>query len=143
MGYTHQKLFANNYICYHKKMPNRGDFTIWCWKAGHEIEVNDFGGYTKKVVEFLLNNIPEEGTKHYSLGKCNFSVEAKIHIAIHRETGEVSIAKDLKDFYNKETKEVDHDACTDYHREYSVRDALTRSDILWIKAELEALGVKL
>lgn len=36
-GYTYQKLFARNYICYHKPYAP-GDKTIWCWKAGHELE---------------------------------------------------------------------------------------------------------
>lgn len=49
MGYRYQKLFAHNYICYHKN-------ELWIWKKGNEVEITDFNTRSSKLFEYLVLN---------------------------------------------------------------------------------------
>jgi hypothetical protein len=49
MGYRYQKLFAHNYVCYHKD-------ELWIWKKGKEVEISDFYSRSYKLLEYLIIN---------------------------------------------------------------------------------------
>lgn len=53
-GYTFQKMYANDYKCYWKKISNT--FTIWLWVKGKEIEINDWYGMTEPILKFYKDN---------------------------------------------------------------------------------------
>ena len=134
-GYTFQKLFARNYICYHKELG--AEFSIWCWKARHEIEVGDFGGHSKAVVEFLMKHIPDVDVEEGS-----YSMRGYVKIAINRDTGEVSIAKRTKDFLNSDKEDINDEEYSAYVQTHSLH-VFTRGRILKIQEELKNLGVEL
>jgi len=50
LGYTFQKLYANNYRCYHKKLDGHH---IWVWQKGKEIEVDDWYHITEAIIKAL------------------------------------------------------------------------------------------
>jgi hypothetical protein len=52
-GYTFQKLYANNYKCYHKKHIKEG-LHFWIWVAdGGYIELNDWYNHTEAIVNLI------------------------------------------------------------------------------------------
>lgn len=53
-GYQFQKLYANNYKTYHKKINSR--MRIWIFVKGCEIEVNDWFDNTENLIKFYIEN---------------------------------------------------------------------------------------
>lgn len=56
-GFTFQKLFANNHMCWHKKVENQN---MWIWKKGNEVEFEDLYNHSRLILEAIQNNtLPE------------------------------------------------------------------------------------
>lgn len=49
MGYKYQKLYAANYICYHKD-------GIWIWRKGKELEIEDLYSDSHLVLQYFIDN---------------------------------------------------------------------------------------
>lgn len=56
LGYKFQKLFASNYICYHKEEKNGVD-EIWIWKKGKDIQC---GVLTARETSFLIKYLVDK-----------------------------------------------------------------------------------
>jgi len=68
-GYTYSKMFAANYICYHKD-------NVWLYRKGREVEIRDFYENSYLVLDYLI--------------KCNFVIGNEFNrIALNRETKEM------------------------------------------------------
>lgn len=93
MGYTFQLLFAGNYVSYRKKVGE--NLTIWLWKMGKTLEVNDWYGCTERVVNFYRMHRmhkPKDKTHliydeiHNEVYKDDYFV-----MYLNRETGRVTL----------------------------------------------------
>jgi hypothetical protein len=137
-GYTYQKLFASNYICYHKPYAP-GDKTIWCWKAGHELEVDELGVYTGAALKFILANTPTEQDeeqariKYEGISSKFITPTAYLKIGIELESGKVDFAKEFR---------VAEEAYAEYIKTHRIV-VLSRNDCLALKRTVEAVGGKI
>lgn len=57
MGYKFSKLYAGNYICYHKD-------GIWIWRKGKEVEIDDLYGQSYVLLNYLIQNDFKIGNEH-------------------------------------------------------------------------------
>lgn len=60
MGYTFQRLYANDYNTWRKSVDPEGyGDTIWVWQKGKAVELNDLYGYSYLIMEEVI----EKGRK--------------------------------------------------------------------------------
>ena len=52
-GYKFQKMYASDYLCWHKKVSEFSSNAIWIWKKGSEVEIRDLYEYSGIVAEYI------------------------------------------------------------------------------------------
>lgn len=86
LGYKFQRLFANNYICYHQE-------ELWIWKKGQELEIADCYDDSCLILKYLIDN-------NFKLPKFNTFVTHRIEKTCEevnfRKHSFTSILLDLK-----------------------------------------------
>jgi len=99
-GYTHQKLYANEYISYRKAVAktHESDYsgmTVWVWSKGKTIEVADWHDDTEAIVKCFKDNLKKWANTErfsYSLKPDNmFRGSDLMHLIIHNESGKVRV----------------------------------------------------
>lgn len=71
MGYTFQKLFAANYICYHRD-------GIWIWRKGKDVEIGDLYGNSYLILQYLIEqnfNIGNQLTHKFIINMAELTLE--------------------------------------------------------------------
>ena len=130
-GYHMQKYFAANYICYQKSKVKYG-LTLRCWKAGKEIELNEYGWLSRAVLIFLFDSPPMKPADPHG-----FMGEPYIRVSVNTKTGHVAPAKSFNRDFNEDDK-----AWSKYQHEHSFTTFL-QSDIEWLRAELNRVGANI
>ena len=91
-NYIFQKLYAADYPVYHKEIEN---YHIWCWVDTKDIEINGWYNYTKKIVEYYLEN-------RNNLKKSkSFKDYEYLHFYFNLKTGEIIDVDIIRNNYFK------------------------------------------
>ena len=100
LSYEFLKLYAMNYICYHKKVADC--YSVWVWKKGRYVEVKDWYDQTFLVVLFYLKN--------------RDNVEGEyLHAMWNRDKREL-LVKDYSKLWKK--NRLGKTVYTDYYKDY-------------------------
>jgi hypothetical protein len=106
MGYTYQKLYGGNRICYHRD-------GLWIWRAGKELGIEDMYSNSHLVLQYLIDN--------------DFKVDRsrREHILI------VDMAEGVLELYDRDKHEMGFgftvescEAYWDTHRKFYIKEKL-------------------
>ena len=104
MGYTFQKLYANNYNTYRKSIDPEGySDSIWIWQAGRMVECNDLHQYSYLIIEELIQK-NRKGFRH-PITKMFPYPDTRSKFILDIETG-IKSTKEEKDAYCKRFRDV-------------------------------------
>ena len=60
LGFTFQRMFANNYRCWHRQFDftktYNGTLTVWIWQKGNEVEIEDWYHHSVAILHALLDD---------------------------------------------------------------------------------------
>ncbi|PLS19159.1 hypothetical protein CVD28_01755 [Bacillus sp. M6-12] len=123
MGYKFSKLYASNYICYHKD-------ELWIWKKGKELEIADFYSRSHVVLQYLIDHdfvVPNE----YNL------------VVLNQETSQIEDYERTKHsdmyFFGKLSEEEMEQFYKRYHRKFLQKEMI---DALKELYELKLIEIK-
>jgi len=112
-GYTFQKLYANNYVTYRKKIQEHG-YTVWCWSKGKTIEVDDWHDFTGGIIKFFKDNYDSWKIENEKLPRPS----EYMVLYLNRNDGDI-LLKDKKEYYLSMKDDATFDAYLKKYENYS------------------------